>query len=1362
MFPLPTTNHPGKALGKILAKNNLKISKAATLLGVSRPPLSNLLNGKAGFSLEMAQRFATAFPADADEILALQSAYEQAQGREQAKELMVRTYMPSFLAITARQIEAWADNNIPARAQLPALLRRLVHGSGVPLSKVDFPAFDNVQRHGWDGQVVAEAASPWLVRGESGWEFGCNKDPAAKAEQDYQKRKGALSVDVRATTTFIFVTPRNWPGKETWARAKRDEAAWKDVRVLDASDLEQWLEQCPAAQAWFAELIGSSQLQGLKSLESFWTEWANATTPPLPKVLFRRSVETKRSKLQEWLNASPREPLVVAADSNDEAIAFTVCALEEQGQPAGQGFDGALVVETVEALQRVAALGANLILITASPEVERAYAGLSRPPHLIVACRRNSLAHEPHITLDLVDAETFRAALEEMKLPHPDFPRLSAATANSPTILRRRLATSFAFNTPSWSADEATARSLIPLIFAGAWDIDKPADLEIMRCLTKKEAEEIEQTVRRLDAIEDAPTWSIGKYRGVTSKIDALFATQRFITRTDLENFLLVAEMVLSEEDPAQDLPEERKWAAGIYGKTREHSAALRRGLCETLVLLAAYGNGLFQRPLNMDVEASISKLVRDLLTPLDGRTWTSQRQDLPRYAEAAPDTFLDTLEQDLASSEPKVFALMQPASNTLFSDCPRSGLLWALERLAWKPEHLLRVSRLLARLSEVNISDNWTNTPKASLAAIYRNWMPQTAASVDARNAAMATLCHEYPRTGWHLIIEQLGSYHVVGHYSARPEWRNDASGAGEPVKTNQEIIPVREEARRLALAWPKHDEQTFGDLIDCMPFIPEAEQKQIWAMILVWGESAINDDARHQLRERIRKSVLSRRAQIRGSVPINIEQAKKIYELLAPQNPLMRHLWLFEKSWVHGNLEDEDDQYDFQKYEKRISALRRSAITEIWGQEGYDGLIRLSTMGNTDWQIGLYLPEIVPEKEWAATLDRLVRQEEPPPQHKIDLLVAGFLVGLQSEQRRALVAALLDRYRRSDELQFAIRLLKVAPFRAETWAHLGDLPEPWQQGYWRHVTAKWEDQTPAEINILVEKLVSVGRPRAAFTVIEVAFDRVDTKQLVRLLRAVATSETEPDGYYALNQYYVSEAFKSLSRRSDMDQAELIKLEFLYAEALDQSEYGTPTLEDALSKDPQLFVQLVAAIYRRQDGGEDPPEWQIDGSERRSRLTVVAYKILQKFTRLPGSREDGTVDPLLLRNWVNAVRAIGAEVGRTSMTDHVIGEMFGRTTTGSDGIWPCPPVREVFEGIASMEMAKGMQMGRYNARGAHWRAPGGGQERALSDQYRAWAKVVVYQHPFTAKLLNEMAKQYDREAEFHDNEGDVRKRIGY
>src|SRR5438552_15295947 len=98
--------------------------------------------------------------------------------------------------------------------------------------------------------------------------------------------------------------------------------------------------------------------------------------------------------------------------------------------------------------------------------------------------------------------------------------------------------------------------------------------------------------------------------------IDALFATAKAITEQNLDDFFLLAEYVLSEADPALALPEDQRWAAGMYGKLRDHSAALREGICESLVLLSVHGNNLFRERLGIDVETQVSLLVRRLLIP--------------------------------------------------------------------------------------------------------------------------------------------------------------------------------------------------------------------------------------------------------------------------------------------------------------------------------------------------------------------------------------------------------------------------------------------------------------------------------------------------------------------------------------------------------------------------------------------------------------------------------------------------------------------------------------------------------------------------------------------------------------------------
>ena len=96
------------------------------------------------------------------------------------------------------------------------------------------------------------------------------------------------------------------------------------------------------------------------------------------------------------------------------------------------------------------------------------------------------------------------------------------------------------------------------------------------------------------------------------------------------------------------------------------------------------------------------------------------------------------------------------------------------------------------------------------------------------------------------------------------------------------------------------------------------------------------------------------------------------------------------------------------------------------------------------------------------------------------------------------------------------------------------------------------------------------------------------------------------------------------------------------------------------------------------------------------------------------------------------------------------------------DGPWPCRPVCEVLETIASQDVAAGFKMGVYNARGVHSRSldEGGKQERELSARYRGWAEQLAFDYPYVASILERIAKGYDRDAEQEDSEVLVMKRL--
>lgn len=1356
-MPNPSSGHPGPYIRQKVLPADLSVTAAAKTLGVGRPALSNLLNGNASLSSEMATRIEKAFGASGEALLKMQADYDRSLARDKEPAIAVRSYAPSFMSIKAMQIEAWAERQ-EARAELAAFLRRLVISTGLDLSKADFPAYENSQRKGWDGAVTAGSATPWIPLGTSGWEFGVNQDAARKAEEDYTARTKGIVPQVRADTTLVFVTPRNWPGKEAWATAKKGLRDWKDVRAYDASDLEQWLEASIPAQAWMAErlVMGAGEVQ---TLDACWKRWAGATTPEFSKMLFGSAAQAHAETLAQWLQRPPERPLTVVADAADEALAGLMCLFDMEPLRRTNAGDRAIVIRSADALSKVASATTDFIVIMASAEAERESAGIHRQHHTVVVTRRAALEDEADIVFDLADHQTFETGLTAMGFDRDGVSRLARDSGHSLTVLRRRLSEIPAIRTPPWAQKDVADR-LMPLVLVGAWDSTSDADQAILSDIAARTHDEIEQTVAELAAQEQAPVWSIGKFRGVVSKVDALYATQLFVIPAYLKRFFQVARVVLSESDPALDLPEDKRWASNLYGKSRRHSAALRQGLCETLVLLSVHGNNLFRSRLGFDVEAAVNELIRQLLTPLDPVTWQSQRHDLPRYAEAAPELFLDILEQDLRSAAPKVLALMQPVDSGLFSSPGRTGLLWALEVLAWNPLWLPRVVVILGKLAEPKITDNWANKPDHSLASIFRCWLPQTAATVEERIATLELLVRRNPQVGWRICIDQFDPHSTTGDYTYRPRWRRDAIGAGQAA-SGQDRYRMARKALDIAIAWPMPNENTLGDLVERLRGIPPEDQEAVWSAIDTWTAGGPDEGRKAALRETIRRSTMTRRSRVQGVERKLRIRAKAAYDALEPADVVLNHRWLFAQQWVDESADElGDDDLDYRKRDERIARARESALREIWSQAGYDGIVRLCGMGDASWVIGAHLASSVLDP---ANVERFVSQLlAGDPDTSLDSCLCGLLARLDPVVRQDILARAVEAHIRQNENDPKIvRLLTCAPFGSVTWQHVDRLPEAERTFYWREIRPIYfYGESAEDVNRAIDELLAVDRPRAAFHVVHMEFGKVASAKLVRLLFETATNNSEPQGHYQLSQHHISDAFEEMTRRPDVLADELARLEFLYIDALDRTQHGIRNLEAQLAQSPDLFIQALALAFKRRDDSEDPPHFRPGNAANPQALATAAYRLLTHATRIPGTDRDGKIDARKLADWLTRVRELTREHAREAVGESIVGQLLGRSPAGEDGIWPTEAVRDVLEDLGTPELANGMRTGRYNERGAVWRGEGGGQERTLAESYRDSALQLAARYPFTARMLNDMAKTYDREATWHDTDSQVRRRL--
>ena len=85
--------HPGTFIRtEILEPLDLSVTEGAKALSVSRPTLSNLLNGQADLSGDMALRIEKAFGVRMDTLMRMQVSYDIARTRQREKSIAVRRY----------------------------------------------------------------------------------------------------------------------------------------------------------------------------------------------------------------------------------------------------------------------------------------------------------------------------------------------------------------------------------------------------------------------------------------------------------------------------------------------------------------------------------------------------------------------------------------------------------------------------------------------------------------------------------------------------------------------------------------------------------------------------------------------------------------------------------------------------------------------------------------------------------------------------------------------------------------------------------------------------------------------------------------------------------------------------------------------------------------------------------------------------------------------------------------------------------------------------------------------------------------------------------------------------------------------
>ena len=1255
-----------------------------------------------------------------------------------------RAANPEF--VTANQLKQWpSSDSRDAQENFPELMRRLlVETPGI--TNISIRSGDGIALSGFDG-LADSAGTDFLPAGELVFEFGVSEQPSTKARDDYNNRVS----DVPSPKVFVFVTPRRWAGGQAWAAERRREGRFAGVRVVDADDLEGWLRTAPGALYWISEHLGLHPSDAV-SLDTWWERFSRSTNPPLPPDLFLAGRQQQVNELVKRLN-KPATLTVIESEWTDDCLAFAYASVKEKVDGIGLLNGTAIVVSSVKAWDSILEQPGEAMLIPAFPGADVALA-IEKRHHVIAPIDRSGASRlPPDVSLPRPGRQEAAAALQGIGVDFERSQRLAVLGRRSLPALRRHLALDPRITRPAW-AHAPDALILAPLMLVGTWTTD-PDDIAFLEQVTNQPWHGIEPILGRVSDSGDPLLRKVGTTWMLVSSEEAFLVLRGSLSKSAMERWAEAAAQVLAEPDPVLDLDADERVMAPIRGIRRRYSPTLRRGLARGLALLGAMGSeiALEDASTMSDLAAgTVRRLLERANADDTGRRWHQLAEVLPQLAEAAPDIFLFAVEDDLRRSRPVLLSLFQEESEGILGpSSPHPHLLWALETVCWSADYLVDGVRVLARLALLEPGGESGNRAIASMNSILSGWIRHTSAPLDERLHAIDGVYRVADEIGWKLTFELWPTDYAFIMPPAAPDFRD-----WKPSKTSlpmSEWIAFTHAMVDRALAHAGVDAGRLAQLAEGLAAVPPDDRDRIMALFenLV-QKDMLGSEARLVLWERLHE--LAARHERFASSPRALSRSlqTRLSDLVArlePTSDPQRFAYLFD--W-HPDLPGVDTS-DFEAHAARLSQLRSEALLSVLAMpdrvKGLTDLARrVAAPTQLGWALGdldkIELPEV---RSWFSSSESNLRE------------AAAIWARRRMEIRGSkwFAQALREPGFEGEARQI---LLHNAPPTRDTWQALRDSPvKEDEQTYW--TTAGLEvvplpDASEAIEQLLIHNLAWAAIAVASFAVhqaaqLEAEHSVVISPELIlKVLDAAFDQKPEKGQLSTMTGYNIGQLLDYIGKNERFEGV-VARNEYRFSRLLEHHREPA-VLNRLLATQPEAFVDLVKRAYRR----KHQPRRELTETERGQ--ATQAWWFIHNWKGFPGRREDGRLDPDLMRDWVKAARLALSEADRSDIGDELIGEAFAYSPAGDDGAWPAEPLRDLLEGIGSRELENGIVLGRLNSRGFTTRDvyEGGHQERQLAQQYREWSKMTRARWPRTARILRDLAESYERQARREDLEAEL------
>lgn len=1176
-----------------------------------------------------------------------------------------------------------------AENEFPNIVRILLQNTVSEITELDIPSGDNIIQTGFDGRLTFAGNNKYLGDKPCNIEIGTDADYVGKANKDIAKRKA------NSKENYIFFTPFRWNSrkmsKNEWIKKSKEKYKWNDIRVIDASTLENWLEEDLMTSKHILDKIGI-HTENIFSIEEKELEYMNKTQKHIKLDFFNYEDEG----YEELLSQLKKEYYNIVAPTREEGIYVTLYYLKKLKKK------DTLIIEDEQTWKQIISekCVANAVLIPNFHHDDSLETPANNTTIFIYdseeLTRECDYEIKPRTVMNLRKALEKYYKNEQNKIDNEYINLLIEKSLGKYIPLKREIFKEM--SEPAWYK-QADLQLYLYLFFINSF---KTSDMKLFEKFGINENElklKLQQMVKEKD-----PFIVYYKYKDeykVVNIYNAIDWLGNYIQTDDIENLCSITKQILFYLEPNywKENIDKPMYIEGVI--PREYSKEVKEGILKGFIITKLYLQNKGKYGLIKKMDNLIDKYYNSIT---DEGPFLSFANISDMIVEYDYEKYLAKIRNSVNNKNfIKMFNLQD--KDSLFSAHEYCKILYGIEKALMKEKYIVDAVETLALLCEMKDTyyKNMANKPLNTLKKVFIGWDNLTCLNMNEKIKLLKKLIGKHKKLGKKLLQELFPNHNSSWTQLRKPEF--DTYDDIKPIRYVSEQIEYFENyyeiyinnyTKKLSDLVCIYEEIYFIDF-KCADLIKDKTLELI---------TTSNDEDKFALKHVISEKLRGYKYFHNTAWNLTERQLKflnYIQEKMKYQNSIYDYVYTYQ---YHPLVDDKELKKERQK---ALKLAKENNDSENILLKKCDNKIQLvkdiynnnhNKKCNIEFLKKLFDKSFFEQNTVTAYLNEIYSNE--PAKNIIQI------------------------YNNKDIQQipkkFRILILSQKGYDSDIYQEIKGTTE--EKMYWKTLNAYEGEKN----NFVYDSCLKYKNYTMCLEMIYKQEDEYEKK--CKLLEIIKKEKYKPTKF---DEYMIQRIFQSFYNDTKISNFERIAmLEIYYNPILGKNIYF---LSKEASKTPRVVAELVEFAYISDDETSSKSE-SIQNSSYNCYCILHNLKI--------------NFENIDCKKWCNDFIDLMKKNKRTKIMYTLLGQLLARTDNDhEDGMYPSKKIRKVIEQYHSEQLSRSFEIEKYNSRGVHYIGTGE-EEYALYKQYLNWAKQMRVDYPETSKILDSIAQTYKEESEFY------------